>query len=317
MRPAQPATVSCSWPVEGLTSAPSPRGRMKTTVTSSGRHSVSSSGTWTLPPLLSPLIAQRPAGVTNVHVSFHHVHTPYTCAHTYMCTPPTRIPHTCAHPTSVHTCTPPHAHTPTCAHTPHPTRTPHSHRPHAPGNLSQSAQGVSHTRARLNASVVADGSRPGPVALREEGHLLLIYTKTLAYSPWLWPQPRKNPPSAGLSRLSELWIPSPPPALPTGSPCPMWGPLLCTGLGSSALPSQAPLSLIAWTSLSLFTHCPPHACLAPAWARPGAWGWRCKGDEVKLMICGHQPPTCPWSHTVSRAMVGASLGAAGAQIGDL
>lgn len=74
-------------------------------------------------------------------------------------------------------------------------------------------------------------------------------------------------------------------------------PPLCTGLGSLALCSQAPLSLIAWTSLSWFTHCPLHACLSPAWARPGAWGWKCKGDEVKLIVCGHWPPTCPWSHS--------------------
>lgn len=212
---------ACSWPVEGLTSAPSPRGRMKTTVTSSGRHPASRSGTWDPPASAShpSLLRDQPAGGlrnrgTNVRVSLHNrAHTLHVCTHPHAHTPPHAYPHVCTTHKRTRTHTPPpRTHTPT--HTP----------PHASGNLTHSAQGVSHTRVRLNASVAADGSQPGPAALREQGHLLLIYTKALAYSLWLWPQPQKNPPPSGFLGLSELWTPRPPPALPTGSPCPMSGP---------------------------------------------------------------------------------------------
>lgn len=45
----------------------------------------------------------------------------------------------------------------------------HTYTPPAPLKISHTATGVSHTRVRLRASVVAYGFPPGPLPLREEG----------------------------------------------------------------------------------------------------------------------------------------------------
>lgn len=180
-----------SWHVAGLPSAPFPGGRARTLSPPREDTPFLVLGCGTLMPLLpSPRCseAKRPGdsetAAQNTQVIYTH-HTP----------PVPRV-----HPA--------HAHT----------------RPHAPENLTRGAQVVSYPRARRRGCVAAHESRPGPMTLGGEGHLLL-HTKAPALLAMALATTQESPPPSGLSGLLDLRTPRPTPALPTGRPRPTWGPL--------------------------------------------------------------------------------------------
>lgn len=168
--------------------SPVPRWQGENPVASSGRHPVSSSGTRDPHASASQpslLRGQVAGGLGNCSTKHtSHVHTPVPRVHLA------------------------HAHT----------------RPHAPENLTRGAQVVSYPRAQLRGCVAAHESRPGPVTLGGEGHLLL-HTKAPALLAVALATTQESPPPPGLSGLLDLRTPRPAPALPTGRPRPTWGPL--------------------------------------------------------------------------------------------
>lgn len=278
LRPAHRGPTARSWHIVGLASAPFPGSRVKAPVTFSERHPVLLVlGHRTLTPLLPTPQCQRPTswGDLETKAQIHTHHIPHTCTHTH-----------------------PHTLTPTPTHTPQRT--------------SLAGRGLSPTRgARLRGFVAAHRPWAGPDRCGRKAPSSHLRRNLVPTGLALSVPHYRTPPTSG-----PLWTvgpqdPEDPSSLFTGSPCPHVGtPNPSTALdlayGTAELsPPRVPLSLITWTSLSRFTCLSPTCVCGTCWGCPWAQCWRGCREEVKLIVSGPMPPTRRWSHTVSRAVVGA------------